>query len=363
MAERVSVHAAPADRYTSQEYLERELQTVFHETWIVWARESDVARPGDCLPLDEIGQSVLLARGEDGVARVFRNACRHRGTRLLSRRGRLHELRCPYHGWCYSMDGRLTKVPREHEFKSLDKSAHGLLPVRTESLGGFVFATFDERAPRLPDYLGRIADDLAPFQLEKMRPLRRTTWTLPCNWKAFLDNQGESYHVSAVHPAFSMILQPRESLEQVGDHHVRTIAMRESRWRRALDRVTSPRDVTLSPERQGAYSRFLIFPNTLISATPLHLTVHRVFPVTADTCRIHYEFHIREDASVLARLRGQATLLASLWIMREDLSVLAAFQRGASSGLRPVALHPSELALKHFHRSVERFTGAAARSP
>src|SRR5262245_64778411 len=74
------------DRYTSQEFLEREKQHIFRKTWLVAARESDVPRPGDCLAVDVVDSRLVLVRGDDGLVRAFHNTCRHRGTQLVARR-------------------------------------------------------------------------------------------------------------------------------------------------------------------------------------------------------------------------------------------------------------------------------------
>src|SRR5262245_34087307 len=187
------------DRYTSPEFLKQEQERVFRTTWILAARESDLAAPGACVAFDEMGETLLLVRGQDGAVRTFHNTCRHRGTRLVADRCSAPRITCPYHGWTYALDGRLIGVPKSDGFAELDRSDRGLLPVRTECWGGFVWITLDPAAPRLADYLGAVRDQLSPYRLEEMRPLLRRTWTLPCNWKAVLDQATESYHLRSVH--------------------------------------------------------------------------------------------------------------------------------------------------------------------
>jgi phenylpropionate dioxygenase-like ring-hydroxylating dioxygenase large terminal subunit len=348
------------DRYTSAEQLQREVGSIFRRTWIVAARDSDVAHAGDCLAFDELDQALILARGNDGVVRAFRNACRHRGTRILCGRHRGQTLTCPYHGWQYGLDGRLTRVPAVEGFAGLDFEAHGLTRVRAESFAGFVWVSFDEGTPPLREYLASVADQLEPYQLERMRPIRRKVWTLPCNWKILVDNNIERYHVASVHRLWSAVLAPETPVfHDLGIHHLFSVSMGNYRWRTALDRLTMPPDLPLRPEEQGLYQRYLVFPNTLISALPYHLTVFRVFPLAPDRCRFHYEFHVRDDASVLARLRGQLTQLASLRIVREDNATLELVQRGVATGRQAIPLHREEGAIAHFHAVVDRFVAQA----
>jgi phenylpropionate dioxygenase-like ring-hydroxylating dioxygenase large terminal subunit len=322
------------------------------------ARDADLGRAGDRLPVDELEESLILVRGADGVARAFRNACRHRGTRLVCEPRRAREITCPYHGWQYGLDGRLLRVPAAEGFRGLDLSAHGLSPVRAESYAGFVWVTFDDGAAPLREYLGQVADQLDPYRLEEMRPIRRRTWTLPCNWKAILDNNSERYHVAAVHPVFSALLAPeRPVFHDLGIHHLFSVSMANYAWRAVLDRLTTPSDLALTPDQARLYQRYLVFPNTLVSVLPYHMTVFRVFPLGVESCRFHYEFHVREGASPLALLRGRLTQLASARIVEEDNAILGLFQRGvAAAGRQAIPLHrEEEEALEHFHRVIDRY--------
>ena len=100
----------------------------------------------------------------------------------------------------------------------------------------------------------------------------------------------------------------------------------------------------------------MIFPNTLINVMPYHLTVFRVFPITPDSCRFHYEFHVRERAGIVGRMRGWFTLLASLYILREDFSVLLPFQAGVkAAGKGSILFHAEERPLAYFHAMIDRY--------
>src|SRR5437867_1215004 len=215
--------AFTTDRYTSPEFLEREKARVFRKTWLAVARESDVPRDGDCLTIDELGESLVIVRGTDHAVRTFRNTCRHRGTRLVSGRCHASQITCPYHGWTYGLDGRLVSVPKANGFDRLDTGAYGLLPIRTACWGGFVWMTFDADAPPLLEYLGAVADHLAPYGLPDMRPLFRRTWTLRCNWKAVLEQALESYHIHAVHPRLGEVLDAGLTLHALDPHGLQTI--------------------------------------------------------------------------------------------------------------------------------------------
>lgn len=346
-------------RYASAEFLAHERARVFARTWLVAAHESALPRAGDGLAVDELGAALLLVRGRDGAVRAFHNACRHRGTRLVARRCRGEQITCPYHGWRYAPDGRLLAVPKRSGFDGLDVEALALTPVRAATWGGFVWVTFDPDVAPLEAYLGALTEVLAPWRLTDMRPLLRRTWTLPCNWKAVLDQATESYHLRAVHPRLGDLVESGLTLRGLDPHFEQTVAVPDYPLRDWLDRRTTPPDLPLAAEHRGRFHKYLVFPNTLLNVMPYHLTVFRVFPLTAETCRLHYEFHVRRGAPPVARARGWATLLGSLLILREDLRLLPRFQAGvAVAGDHPVPLHREEEALAFFHRVLDRYLAA-----
>jgi phenylpropionate dioxygenase-like ring-hydroxylating dioxygenase large terminal subunit len=352
------------DRYTSAEFLQREKEGVFRKTWMVAGRESDVSQPGDRIPIDELGESLFVVRGEDGVVRTFHNACRHRGTQLVSRPCGGRRITCPYHGWTYGLDGRLLGVPKMDGFEGLNKDTRGLIAVRTECWGGFVWITFNPEAPAVTEYLGALALQLSPYRLADMRPLLRRTWTLPCNWKAVLDQATESYHLHSVHArSVARVIDTVSTFYGLDPHHLQTIPIADYWWRPWLDRMSVPADLQFVPDQLSLFHKYIIFPNTLINVMPYHLTVFRVFPITPERCRFHYEFHVRARAGAVARVRGWLTLLASLYILREDFRVLRPFQSGvASAGSQPIPFHREERPLEYFHGVVDRYVQNAPRS-
>ena len=103
--------------------------------------------PGDCLAFELAGQPVLVIRGHDGELRAMANVCRHRMSKLVEGQGNIRTLVCPYHGWTYSIDGRLRGAPAMRRNTGFDRSEYRLPPVRCEEWLGWVLVTLNPAAP------------------------------------------------------------------------------------------------------------------------------------------------------------------------------------------------------------------------
>lgn len=348
-------------RYVLDSFWERERTAIFDRTWRILARESQVAVPGTWVPLEDSGDELLVVRGQDGVVRVFVNACRHRGTRLVERRCVATTATCPYHGWRYAADGTLVSVPKKDGFAAGESRFGNLLPVRSACFAGFVWINRSPDAPDLPEHLGDVEAQLRPYRLEDMYPAWETSYDLECNWKAVLDQATETYHVGSVHGRsigrfVDTAAETVATFYGLDVHHLQTLPVLETWWRPSLDRWSNGAQLPLSEARTRYLHKYLVFPNTIINLLPYYMSVYRVTPMGAGRCRLHYGFYLRRRGGVIATLRGAATLAASLFILREDLRLLPEYQRGvASLGDLPLHLHREEAPLAYFHRVVDRF--------
>ena len=194
----------PKERYTSVGFAGIEMDRLWARVWQVACRVEELAAPGDYVEYLIGDQSVLVVRAVPsgtGQIKAYFNACLHRGTRLASGCGRFDDgqIRCPYHAWCYALDGRVAHVPDAEEFPSLPADL-ALSEVRCEVWGGFVFVNLDPGAAPLTEFLGPLPDLLKAYRLEDMRFRAYRTTIIPANWKAVVDAFNEGYHVQGLHP-------------------------------------------------------------------------------------------------------------------------------------------------------------------
>ncbi|MDQ1379966.1 MAG: hypothetical protein QOJ71_685 [Actinomycetota bacterium] len=190
----------PKQRYTTREFTELEHARLWPRVWQIACREEQVAAPGDYFEYTIGAETVVIVRTETGTLHAFYNTCLHRGRRLADGCGSFAagEIKCPYHGWCYALDGRLVDVPDREEFVDLPEGL-ALAGVGVDTWGGFVFVNLDPDAEPLLDYLDPLPALLAPYHLEQMRLRASLSTIIDANWKAVVDAFNEGYHVQGLH--------------------------------------------------------------------------------------------------------------------------------------------------------------------
>ncbi|GAA1838337.1 aromatic ring-hydroxylating dioxygenase subunit alpha [Pseudonocardia ailaonensis] len=190
----------PKARYLDPEFLQLEIDKLFARTWQVACRVEELPGVGNFVEYEIGSHSIIVVRESRTAIRSYFNACRHRGTRLAKGRGRVGSLICPFHGWRWNLDGSIRLVLDREEFVPRSDDDLGLVSVRTELWGGFVFVTMDPDAAPLLEYLDPIPRIFEPFHYENMRIRWQKGVILPCNWKTALDGFLEAYHVAGTHP-------------------------------------------------------------------------------------------------------------------------------------------------------------------
>lgn len=111
-------HAVPASRYSDSQRWQLEVERIHRRLPQAMALTSDLPSPGSFETLDPTGIPILIAGGQDGRNRAFRNSCSHRGARLEDRAsGTTTRFTCPYHDRSCDGEGRLVGVSNEGDIE------------------------------------------------------------------------------------------------------------------------------------------------------------------------------------------------------------------------------------------------------
>ena len=194
------VQKVDIERYISRAAHEREKERLWSRVWQMACREEDIPEVGSYTVYDIAQQSYLVVRSAPDTIQAFYNACRHRGRLLREEPGRSHDLRCPFHGWCWHLDGSLKEVPCQWDFPQVTPEEYRLPEVRVGRWGGFVFINPDPDCEPLERFLGDLSQQFAPWPLEQRFKQAHVAKILRCNWKLAQEAFMEAYHVVATHP-------------------------------------------------------------------------------------------------------------------------------------------------------------------
>ena len=152
----------PAWCYTSPAFYRREVERIFMKVWNFLGSADRIPNPGDYFTLNFVGVPVIILRDAKGKLRAFANTCRHRGSELLEGEGNCKLIVCPYHSWTYELDGALRGAPEMDQTHGFDRKDYGLIPIKLDTWGGFLFINFDPDAAPLQTYLGALPETIAP---------------------------------------------------------------------------------------------------------------------------------------------------------------------------------------------------------
>lgn len=309
----------PAAWYTSPAMAAFEQAAVFGQAWHYAGHGGRLGRPGAFLTADVGGHSLVIVRGEDGEVRAFYNVCRHRGGPLATTPcGHARLLQCRYHGWTYRLDGSLRGVPRFDRSELFDKRDYGLVPVAVDVWQNLVFVHLGQPAEPLAAVLAGIAERIAPLHLGGLHFAQRVDYDVACNWKVYVDNYLEGYHLPLVHPELCRVLDYRAyATETFGHYSLQHSPLREA------EAVYGTSD--------GAAYYYFVFPNLMLNILPGRLQTNVVLPLGPDRCRVVFEYYFDDVASPAARQRIADDVAFSDRVQQEDVAICEHVQRGLHS--------------------------------
>jgi phenylpropionate dioxygenase-like ring-hydroxylating dioxygenase large terminal subunit len=339
----------PPAAFTSRAVFELEERAIFARSWVHVADLVDLPDAGSYLAASIGRTPVLLVRDrKDGTLRGFLNACRHRGAQLLEGRGTCErQIRCPYHAWSYGTDGSLIGVPYRDEF-TCDVSDMGLVAIRVGTVGPMIFACLDAAAPPLEEWVGALPGALDAAGAGAWRLGFELEYQLDANWKLFVENANDGYHVPFVHDILTDLLVAESGETTLEPHSAFT-------WARINPAYVLPgRDPAEAKIRFGC-----VFPNIIPVLSPADLTYIRVDPVGHDRLRLFVRSYEAPELEMLRDFRKQAFQRTT----DQDIAVVQRTQRGLQAVGLPAGVHASQLEVRigHFERMwAEAMASAAA---
>jgi len=343
----------PAGAFTSAAVFDAELRQVFARSWVHVADVPELSTAGDFVAATIGTIPVVVVRGHDGELRGFLNACRHRGTTLAEGRGNCgRQLRCPYHAWSYATDGRLVGVPERQEFAHCDLDAMGLVPIRLATLGPMVFGCLDAAAPPFAEWAGELTEALARARGAEMELAFEYVYNVPVNWKVYVENGLEGYHVPIVHDFLNDFVATDGARHFFEPYASYTHARIRPEFLEAV-----PPLAHLAPEEQAMVRFGHVFPNVIPVIAPADFSYLRIDPVGPEQIRlVARSFDLGGELAALRELRREAFDRTN----QQDIAAVTRVQRGLHANRHSTGVHSSflEERIGHFERMVSRALAA-----
>jgi choline monooxygenase len=333
-----------ASLYRDPKIYETERRTIFARSWLLFAHEGQLTEPGSYVAAAAAGYPLVAVRGTDGVIRAFHNVCRHRAGPLADDGAGKCEgtLVCRYHGWRYALDGRLASARDFGPAQDFDPRDYALVPLKCESWRGFVFVNMDVNAEPLALSIAPLIARTSHLPLENFRFAHSTTHDLDCNWKTYVENYLEGYHIPLVHPFLNSAVDAAKY---------------------EVD-VSAPVIFHQAPPRDGSPVAGLwawAWPCLGVNVYAEGVLMERMWPIDAHRTRLDYLYFFVDG---IPRNEMERSIAASEITTAEDKSITEAVQRNLDAGIYGVGrLSPKhEQGVAWFQNEVTRALESGAPS-
>jgi choline monooxygenase len=352
----------PVENYVDPDRFADELQ-LLRSTPSVFVPSAAISNPGDHVERDAFGVPLFAVRGRDRRARVFRNACRHRGMALVEGAGCSPALVCPYHAWTYRLDGSLSHVPHADAFPDLDLSTRGLVEVASREVDGLiVLGPLDTRTVGSSQVCADAAmaalTDGSPWR-DKLLPAERLLYVestrREMNWKVLVEQFLEGYHIRSTHTNtfFPLQYDDLNVVETFGPNSRITFPYRN------IERLRDRPESTWTTNARVTYV-YQLFPNVMVATFPDFVLVVVIDPVDVGHSTVTVYAMVTPDVADRVSINashggeptGANTLLARGAL--EDNEMSAGVQRGLQAGANSfVEFGRHESAIGHFHATLD----------
>lgn len=312
-------HTIPSEWYTSPGFFDFDRDAIFARSWQYVGPSAGLGSPGRYRSAEVAGNPLVVVRGKDGALRAFYNVCRHRGGPLvLDESGECGMLQCKYHGWTYTLEGMLRGQPRFDRVELFDKRDFGLVPVGLAEWEGMLFARLEPGRDRPEKLLAPVHAKVAPGSLAAKAFHRRVTYDVACNWKVYVDNYLEGYHLPFVHPELCDLLDTAQYVTETFD-------------RLSLQYSPFTGKETVYGSGGGEAYYYFLFPNFMLNILPGRLQTNLVVPVAHDRTRVVFDYYYDDVAGPGAAKRIGDDIAYSDRVQAEDIEICERVQAGLAS--------------------------------
>lgn len=315
----------PSSWYTNTDLHELELRSVFTNSWHFGARKDQLLHPGQYVTTNIGNEPIVVVRGSDDRTRAFFNVCRHHAAAVMTEpEGQSPQLRCPYHGWTYSLAGELKGTPDFAGVCNFERENNSLAPVQAAEWENWVFVKIANNGMSVEEFLGAdLCNEIEVLQLAGLQWQERRHYNLACNWKVFVDNYLDGgYHVPHLHKGLDSVLDYSNYMIENGQRHC-------LQWSPIVSEGAEAQTGAVRKGDKALY--YWIYPNFMINCYDGVMDTNLVIPRGVDQTEVIFDFYFPDVVNEAARKRNQASIEVGQRIQEEDLAICKSVQRGLNS--------------------------------
>ena len=351
----------PAARYVDPDFLELERTAMWNKAWLYAGHVDQLPEPGSWFLTRNTGTPIVVCRTLSGEIKAFYNTCKHRGAPLVKEdAGTSRGFVCGYHGWSYTLDGKLTAVRDRRDFPEFDMACHSLSAVRCELLGSLISLNCDPDAQPLIEHIGPMAAQLEELQLETLRLVDSRSYEVDCNVKVLLDAFLEVYHLKSIHEG---------TVDRFLDHRAMIVTL----WPNGHSRMVTPnrRPDWVDPGTKGmpeipTVSEFTatnnisyhIYPNFVMPPAPTGIPLLQFWPLGTRRTRVVSSWVAPEHDPANPHPLWETRIRNWERILYEDLQFAPQIQESVEGpGFTGISLNYQERRIYHWHEELDRRIG------
>ncbi len=203
----------PNVAFTSETFYQLEVEKIFLTNWVALDFIQFVPNIGDVRPVEVAGIPLMILRDHQGNVRVFHNIVPYDGClAVIEPLSQVSEIRTPYHGWTYDLNGKLVNVAvwngtwEGQDLSGLGERPRDLLEVCTKIWGPVIFVNINGKAESFDDYAAPLNRAFANWDIDDLDITRNAEGlpmlhpeNLATNWKTHYENWG----INVLHESFA----------------------------------------------------------------------------------------------------------------------------------------------------------------
>ena len=327
----------PNEHYIDDKIFQEEKESVLFSNWSAIGFAKDTPKVGDVNPATFLGMPLLVVRDNDKKVRVYQNTCRHRGMVLISERRNIRgTIRCPYHSWCYGLDGQLRSTPHvggpgQNTHPDIKRNELGLVEIRSHVFMDVVFVNISNNAASFEEVHSDIINQWQEFD----KPLYHNEdssfeLTVKSNWKLAVENYCESYHLPWVHPGLNLV-------SRLEDHYHIENTLKYSGQGSYVYSQLKGKDNEVFPDFDGLKKKWntaseyiSLYPNVLLGVHRDHTYAIILEPKSTNKTREHVAIYYASAEATKARFKDLRIKNKLFWedVFKEDIFVVEGMQEG-----------------------------------